>query len=228
MGLTIGYTLALADASPEEARRRIAALHKGAAQLDLPELGPIIERQGEGICRTDSDDPLFCIKQGAMSVEDYAAFFRNRQAIPSCRQLVGFTAFLGAGCHRCSFGLAIHAEGSHQWQWQDFCKTQYASSPESGGRAHFIRCHQRVLALLDRCDELGILASACDPSGYRDHRKHEQLVSCVNDSNLFTAAAIGGLKDSLETHGYRAKAPILERVDFEHLEAQGLIVDIDR
>jgi hypothetical protein len=43
----------------------------------------------------------------------------------------------------------------------------------------------------------------------------------VNDSNLFTAAAIGGLKDALETRGYRAEAPILERADFEHLEAQG-------
>ena len=221
MGLTISYTLSLADASPEEARRRIVALHQGAAQLDLPELGPLIELQGEGICRTDSDDPLFCVKHGAMTVEDYDAFFRNRQAIPSCRQLVGFTAFPGEGSHHCSFGLAIHAEGSQQWQWYDFCKTQYASSPENGGLANFVRCHQRVVALLDLCDELGILADACDPSDYRDHRNLEQLVSCVSDANVFTAAAIGGLKDALETHGYSAEAPILKRADFEHLEAQG-------
>jgi hypothetical protein len=221
MGLAISDTLSLADASPEEARRRIVALHQGAARLELPELGPLIELQGEGICRTDADDPLFCVKQGAMSLEDYDAFFRNREAIPSCRQLVGFAAFPGEGCHHCSFGLAIHAEGSQQWQWYDFCKTQYASSPENGGIAHFICCHQRVLTLLDLCDELGILASACDPSGYRDHRNLNQLVSCVSDSNMFTAAAIGGLKDPLETRGYSTEAPILERTDFEHLEAQG-------
>ena len=223
MGLAISYTLALADASAQEARRRIVALHQGAARLDLPELGPIIELQGEGICRTDGDDPLFGIKQGAMSIEDYDAFFRDRKAIPSCRQLVGFTAFPGEGCHQCSFGLAIHADGSQRWQWQDFCKTQYASSPEYGGIVHFIRCHQRILALLDLCEELGILASACDPSGYRDHRNLEKLVSCVSDSNLLIAAAVGGMKDALETHGYRAEAPILERADFEHLEAQGQI-----
>ena len=90
MGFAISYTLALADASPEEARRRIVALHQGAARLNLPELGPLIELQGEGICRTDADDPLFIVKQGAMTVEDYDALFRNRKAIPSCRQLMGF------------------------------------------------------------------------------------------------------------------------------------------
>ncbi len=221
MGLAISYTLALADASLEEARRRVVALHQGAARLDLPELGPLIELQGEGICRTDGDDSLFCVKQGTMSAKDYAALFRNRKAIPSCRQLVGFAAFPGEGSHRCSFGLAIHAEGSQQWQWHDFCKTQYASSAENGGLANFIRCHQRVLTLLDLCEELGILVSACDPSGYRDHRTLEKLVSCVCDSNVFTAAAIGSLKDALQTLGYRAEAPILERADFEHLEAQG-------
>jgi hypothetical protein len=221
MGIAISYTLSLADASPEEARRRIVALHQGAERLGIPELGPIIELQGEGICKTDGDDPLFGVKQGAMSAEDYDALFRNRKAIPSCRELVGFAAFPGEGSHRCSFGLAIHAERSQRWQWHDFCKTQYASSPENGGLANFIRCHQRVLALLDLCEELGILARACDPSGYRDHRNLEKLVSCLSDSNVFTAAAIGGLKDALETLGYRAEAPILERADFEYLEAQG-------
>jgi hypothetical protein len=221
MGLAISDTRSLGDASPEEARRRMVSLHQAAARLEPPELGPLIELHGEGICRTDADDPLFCVKQGAMSVEDYDALFRNRRAIPSCRQLVGFSVFPGEGCHHCSFGLAIHAEPSQHWQWHDFCKTQYASSPENGGIAHFIRCHQRVLALLDLCEELGILGSVCDPSSYRDHLNPEQLVSCVSEANLFTAAAIGSLKDALETHRYSTEAPILERADFEYLEAQG-------
>ena len=46
-------------------------------------------------------------------------------------------------------------------------------------------------------------------------------MSYVSDSNMFIAAAVGGLKDGLETRGYSAEAPILERADFEHLEAQG-------
>ena len=35
-----------------------------------------------------------------MSLDDYDAFFRNRKAIPSCRQLGGFDAFPGEGSHR--------------------------------------------------------------------------------------------------------------------------------
>ena len=46
-------------------------------------------------------------------------------------------------------------------------------------------------------------------------------MSYVGDSNMFIAAAVGGLKDGLGTLGYRAEAPILERADFEHLDAQG-------
>lgn len=221
MGLAISYSLSLADASPAEARRRIAAVHQGAARLGLPELGPLIELQGEGICQLDVDDPLTCVKQGAMTLDDHHAIFKDYEAIPSCRQLVGFAAFPGEGSHRCSFGLAIHAEGSQQWQWYDYCKTQYASSPQYGGIANFVRCHQNVLDLLDLCEQQGILANACDPSGYRESRNLEQLVSCVSDSNVFTAAAIGALKDALEPHGYTAEAPILERPDFEPLEAQG-------
>ncbi|MFM7513103.1 MAG: hypothetical protein ACKO3F_07005 [Cyanobium sp.] len=46
-------------------------------------------------------------------------------------------------------------------------------------------------------------------------------MSCVSRYNVFTAVAIGGFKDALEPLGYKAEAPILERADFEHLEAQG-------
>ena len=116
--------------------------------------------------------------------------------------------------------VAIAAPGQWQWQWHDFCETQYASSLESGVLANFILCHQRVLAFLDLCEGLGILASASDPSGYREYRNLEKLVSYLNDSNMFIAASIGGLKDGHATLGYRAEAPILERADFEHLEAQ--------
>ena len=59
------------------------------------------------------------------------------------------------------------------------------------------------------------------PSGYHEHRNLEKLVSFVNDSNMFIAAVVGGVKGGLETLGYRAEERILERADFEHLEAQG-------
>jgi hypothetical protein len=220
MGLTISYSLALADATADEARTRISQLHRLAADLPLVELGPLTELQGSA-CNTTEDDPLLSVKNGAMTIDDIAAFFADRNAIPSCRHLIGFSIFPAEGSHRCSFGLAIHAEGSTSWQWRDFCKTQYASSPECGGLQNFLRCHQAVLQLVDHCQELGILDHACDPSGYWEHHDLEQLVKCVNEYNIFTAAAIGTVKDALAPMGYSAEAPILERADFEHLEAQG-------
>lgn len=220
MGLTISYTLALADATADEARARISQLHRLAADLPLVELGPLTELQGSA-CNTTEDDPLLTVKNGAMTIDDIAAFFADRNAIPSCRHLIGFSIFPAEGSHRCSFGLAIHAEGSSSWQWHDFCKTQYASSPECGGLQNFLRCHQAVLQLVDHCQELGILDHACDPSGYWEHHDLAQLVKCVNEHNIFTAAAIGTVKDALAPMGYSAEAPILERADFEHLEAQG-------
>jgi hypothetical protein len=214
------YSLALADATADEARTRISQLHRLAADLPLVELGPLTELQGSA-CNTTEDDPLLTVKNGAMTIDDIAAFFADRNAIPSCRHLIGFSIFPAEGSHRCSFGLAIHAEGSTSWQWRDFCKTQYASSPECGGLQNFLRCHQAVLQLVDHCQELGILDHACDPSGYWEHHDLEQLVKCVNEYNIFTAAAIGTVKDALAPMGYSAEAPILERADFEHLEAQG-------
>ena len=46
-------------------------------------------------------------------------------------------------------------------------------------------------------------------------------MSYVSDSNIFIATAVSGVKGGLETLGYRAEERILERADFEHLEAQG-------
>lgn len=220
MGLTISYSLALADATADQARERISQLHRLAADLPLVELGPLTELRGSD-CHTVKDDPLLTLKYGAMTMEDFAAFFADRNATPSCRHLIGFTVFPAEGSHRCSFGLAIHAEGATSWQWEDYCKTQYASLPECGGLQNFLRCHQTVLQLVNHCQELGILDHACDPSGYWEHHDLEELVKCVNMSNIFTAAAVGIMKDALTPMGYTAEAPILERAGFEHLEAQG-------
>lgn len=221
MGLTITYGLRLADASAEEARDRIGRLHRRASDLPLLELGPLIELEGAD-CRISQEDPHINLKFGAQTQEDHAAIHRNRDAVPSCIHLIGFEILPGEGSSRCTFGLARHAEGSQLWQWFDYCKTQYASAPEHGGITNFLRCHLAVLQLLESCQQLQMLEMASDPSGYREKRDLEALVQSVNEANCFTAAAIGGVIDGLRPLGYSADAAILQRADFERLEAEGL------
>lgn len=220
MGLSISYTLALADATADQARERISQLHRLAADLPLLELGPLTELQGSDWL-LQKDDRLTSLRYGSMTLEDIAAIHKDRNATPSCKHLIGFTVFPAEGAHRCSFGLAIHAEGSTSWHWYDFCKTQYASNPECGGLDNFLRCHQSMVRLLEHCQELGILEEASDEGGYWENHDLDTLIERIKLYNVFTAVAIGAAKDALAPMGYTAEAPILERADFEHLEAEG-------
>jgi hypothetical protein len=78
-----------------------------------------------------------------------------------------------------------------------------------------------VLKILEFAQQLGILAEATDPSGYWENRDLEALVRNVTQQNIFIAAIMGSLKDALQPLGYSAKAPALNRADFEYLEANG-------
>lgn len=221
MGLTISYTLHLESASKEEVRRKMEALHRLAADLPLVELGELVDLEGEA-CRLQDDDPHERVKFGAMTMEDYGEIHkRNDTAVPSCLQLIGFRVMAGDGCSSCSFGLATHASDPGRWQWYDYCKTQYASNPEYGGLENFLRSHLAVLKILEGGQQLGLLKEAHDPSGYWENHDLEALVKSLREHNIFTAAMIGSVKDLLEPLGYTAQAPILERPDFEHLEAEG-------
>ena len=66
------------------------------------------------------------------------------------------------------------------WQWESFCKTQYASDPTCGGIPNFLRCHISVITLLDRMAKLpGLKVTVEDegkyaPSTYSDDWKEAQ------------------------------------------------------
>jgi len=221
MGLTISYSLRLDSASSEEVRQKMRALHRLAADLPLQELGEVADLQGDA-CHLQETDPLTTLKFGAMTMEDYGVIHnRGDGKIPSCVHLIGFEVFAGDGCSTCTFGLATHAANPSQWQWKDYCKTQYASNPDYGGLEHFLRCHLAIVKILEFCQQLGILQEVTDPSGYWEHHNLEALLTSLRQHNILTAAMIGSAKDLLQPLGYTAQAPILDRPDFEHLEAMG-------
>lgn len=221
MGLTLSYSLLLESACREEVREKIGALRRLAADLPFKELGELVELEGDA-CRLQDDDPNERVKFGAMTLEDYGEIHKGEYAaVPSCLQLIGFRVFAGDGCSSCTFGLANHAANPTRWAWYDFCKTQYASNPDYGGLENFLRCHLALVRIIESAQELGLLEKANDPSDYFQNHDLEALVKCLQDYNLFTAATIGSVKDLLEPLGYTAQAPILERPDFERLEAQG-------
>mgnify|MGYP003338613299 FL=1 len=221
MGLSISYRLQLEAASPEVALDKLQTLHHRAADFPLLQLGPLVNLQGAD-CLFQEDDPHDGVKFGAMTFADFGEFHQQRfHTTPSCSQLIGFAIDPAQGSHTCSFGLASPAAQPGHWHWFDSCKTQYASNPEYGGIENFLRCHHTIIALLEICQELGILQSVSDPSGYWETRDPQVLLDCLRSYNIFTAAAIGSVKDALAPLGYSAQAPILERADFEHLEAEG-------
>jgi hypothetical protein len=161
-----------------------------------------------------------------MTLEDYGEIHKqNDTAVPSCLQLIGFRMVAGDGCGSCTFGLATHAADPRRWAWYDYCKTQYASNPDYGGLENFLRCHLSIIKIMEGCQQLGLLKNAHDPSGYWENHDLEALVNSLRQHNIFTAAMIGSVKDLLDPLGYTALAPILERPDFEHLEALGRTPD---
>ncbi|RDJ34912.1 MAG: hypothetical protein DWQ19_08745 [Crenarchaeota archaeon] len=129
------------------------------------------------------------------------------------------------------------------WQWQSFCKTQYASNPACGGLANFLKCHISVITLLDRIAELPAMKVTIEdegkygPSTYSDDWEEayaegrqptyvwhpatynvKTLTQEVGDYNELVASLGGLLKDKA---GAAVKSPIFDYQNFEQLEFKG-------
>lgn len=129
------------------------------------------------------------------------------------------------------------------WHYGSFCKTQYASNPECGGVANFVKCHLCVIHLLERIAKLPTIKVEIDdegqygPSYYTDDWRvpepvyswHEgqydvkKLVEEVGDWNEMIAANFGALNDLLNSNGSSlgVESPISEFPNFERLEFNG-------
>ncbi len=105
------------------------------------------------------------------------------------------------------------------WRFSTFCKTQYASDPECGGIANFVKCHLCVIHLLDRIGQLPNMKVEFNDEGkygrsyYTDDPWAEErvytwhdgkydvkaLVQEVGEWNEMIAATFGAINDVLKS-----------------------------
>jgi hypothetical protein len=222
MGLTIHYELNSNAASPEQARQIVEQLRQAALDLAMSEVGEVVAFSGTDCNFENAEDGLlrWLLVQARRLVsigEKYDLIVPNH--------VIAFTTLPGEECEAANFGLACYpaaadgmATGLSGWSWASFCKTQYASNPDVGGIANFVRCHLTVIRMLDYAKAMGILEAVKDESGFWEMRDIKALVETVGKWNRQIAGMVGQYKDEI---GGIIAAPITEFPNFEHLEAEG-------
>ena len=237
MGLTIHYKLK-AKGSETLARKLIEQLHQAAQDLPFKEIGDIVVLSGSDCVfdRNNRDNPhnwLICQSQGTLRLKDTHDMGGGKMGDSwlniTPTHIIAFNAWPGEGCEESNFGFCLYpATVEHRgnqirtklsgWRWSSFCKTQYASDPACGGIENFLRCHLLVVAMLDKCKELGCLDEVYDEGKFWDNRDVKALVPEIESWNGMIAAFAGQLKDTL---GDGVEAPITEFSNFEQLELAG-------
>jgi hypothetical protein len=108
------------------------------------------------------------------------------------------------------------------YSWHSFCKTQYAGNPRLGGEANFLKAHLSLIELFDRMMALGVKVCVRDDSQYAKHRDVNRLLASLRQWDAIVAGIAGKLSDALRDDSNAVLAPIIDRPDFEHLEAKGM------
>ena len=222
MGLTISYTFSLNNATIEQAREKVVALHKLALRLPFKRVDDLVEISGDDCYfdKDDIDDPYAFIKIRALKPVEIAL---NGFSWKNATYIIGFDSLPGDGSETPIFGLATHSEVKevNDWLWTGFCKTQYASNPEYGGNKNFLKCHLIIVKMLDAARELGITCDVTDEGGYWDNRNIAELTSTIRQYNIMMAGFTGKLKDSFNAAGATSiEASIFDYPNFEYLEAE--------
>jgi hypothetical protein len=194
--------------------------------MDLPfqEVGPPLDLSGDECNHEKKCDPERWLLTQARQHFEREGYYYN---VPP-KRVIAFTTHPGDGCEPANFGLAIYPAtievgGSKLrtklsgWSWSSFCKTQYASNPDSGGVPNFLRCHLSVVRLLDHARDLGVLGEVSDEGGYWEKRDVKALVEDVGEWNAMIAGFVGEMKDLLGGRS-EAQAEITKFPNFEHLE----------
>lgn len=247
MGLTIHYKLRSRVTTLKGAREKMSAFREAIAGLGFEQLSDIFHMEGaaadfekrgrhvsaltDQVDKIEDETKRWFLIQSSTQVKDPSD--RSRSYIQPPYEVVGFSTWPGDGCEAANFGLSRYPEtikvngreiltGLKGWSWRSFCKTQYASDPECGGVANFVKCHLQVVAALDIAKKLNLLGHVHDEGGYWEKRDVQALAKEVGEWNEMIAALGGALSDALKESGGTLLAPILERGDFERLETEGL------
>lgn len=99
-------------------------------------------------------------------------------------QVIGFTALPRLGSEALPVFLAQYP-GSQHWVSSGHCKTMFAGLPEYGGTANFVLAHVLVVEVLCQAQQLRVVESVFDESGYWEERN---LLCLVDRAELSTLA----------------------------------------
>jgi hypothetical protein len=213
--------------SKTKANILIEKMRQRALNLPFLAVSEVVRLVGEETRITDEDDPLHCLKSLA---HDWVWDDDDELWLCPANEIVGFQVDVAPGSNSTAIYLASYppAMQTKNGVWlpttrptfsgQSQCDTQFASHPNYGGVANFVRAHGALCRLLDYGNELGILTYVTDDGFFFDNRDVSALVTRINDYNAYTAAFVGAWKDS----GRHTSSPILTFPGYEHLEAKGL------
>jgi len=257
MGLTIHYSLRSSARTQSEAGKQVEAMRQLALDLPFEAVGDVIQlgrRELKAIEATRGPNPSpllwFAIQSGC-----YVDLSGGRSVRVEPSIVEGFAVEVGPGCEPMNLGLCRYPATvtvDHRrypvnrpgYSWDSFCKTQYASDPECGGAANFVRCHVSAITLLERIGEIpGLTVTVRDeghygPSHHSDdyreayaagrkptyvdhpatHSIPKLLAEC-GDYNEMIAALAGALSDRMGAD--TVESPIKSYPNFERLEFDG-------
>lgn len=223
MGLTIHWELKHTGRNPGKVLEKI---RQRAMDMAFDDVGPMLHFVGDE-----------CLYEQGYNLQDVPNRWFKIQA-DSQQEIMGFSINVALGSEPANIMLCKPG-----WKSRSFCKTQYASCPESGGVPNFLRAHISVITLLEYAQTLpGLKVKISDEGNYGssnysddykeayagrkptyvDHAPAHDVVALakeVGEWNGMIAAMVGGLKDAL---GEGFVAPITDFSNFEHLEMDGL------
>jgi hypothetical protein len=102
--------------------------------------------------------------------------------IQAAEQIIGFMALPRPGAEALPIFLAQYP-ASQEWIASGHCKTIFASLPKYGGLANFVLAHTMVIEILAQAQQLEILESVVDESGYWEERN---FLCLADKSELLT------------------------------------------
>jgi hypothetical protein len=141
------------------------------------------------------------------------------QVEPVNGERFGFLVRPGAGAETARFTVRWE-DGA--WRGSDSPKTQYASLPQNGGNANFLKVHLLLIDILDTGHQLGIVTQVSDDGNYYETRNQDMLLQNLYLNQAAVAQLVGMLKDNFERD--QIESPITAHPNFEKLEAVGSLL----
>jgi hypothetical protein len=234
MGLTINWNWQ-GPQSKDESQAIIGQLRQRALDLPFESVSEIVHFEGDDarFDRGSQNDEFQWLKLQARQAIWNEAYAVGRDCIPL--EIIGFEIAVAPGSEPMNVILARYPKtiqitdertgklsrlrtDRHGWSGRGFCKTQYASDPQCGGVANFLRAHLSVCRMLEHAKDVGLIVEVSDEGGFFENRDIPALVKTIGEWNQLIAGFVGALTDAI---GKTVEAPIRNFPNFEHLEAKG-------